>query len=70
MAVGFEGVERAYAIQAGREVRVLVRPEQVGEGATQQLAGDLARRIETDLEYPGQVKVTVIREQRATDYAR
>ncbi len=70
LAVGFEGVERAYAIQAGREVRVLVRPEQVGEGATQQLAGDLARRIETDLEYPGQVKVTVIREQRATDYAR
>jgi ribonuclease Y len=70
LAESFPGVERAYAIQAGREVRIVVKPEQVDDGATNQLARDIAERIEADLSYPGQIKVTVIREQRAVEYAR
>lgn len=67
---GFEGVERSYAIQAGREVRVFVVPEKVDDLAMHQLARDIAAKIESELQYPGEIKVTVIRENRAVEYAR
>ncbi len=70
LAQGFQGVDRAYAIQAGREVRILVRPDEINDGDTRDLARSIAERIEQDLAYPGQIKVTVIREQRAVEYAR
>ncbi|MFO7173479.1 MAG: ribonuclease Y [Bacillota bacterium] len=66
----FEGVEKAYAIQAGREVRVMVKPDRVDDYGTIKLSREIARRIENELEYPGQIKVTVIRESRAVEYAR
>jgi ribonuclease Y len=70
LAAGFEGVERAYAIQAGREIRVVVDAAAMSDALAESLAADLARRIERELEYPGQIKVTVIREVRATAVAR
>ncbi len=70
IAGGFEGVEKVYAIQAGREVRVFVTPERINDVAAQQLAKDIAKNIETDLQYPGEIKVNVIRETRVIEYAR
>lgn len=70
LATSFPGVEKAYAIQAGREIRVLVRPHEVDDLAAYRLARDLARKIEADLDYPGQIKVTVLRETRVVEYAR
>ncbi len=70
MADGFKGVGKAYAIQAGREIRVIVESEQIDDAASANLAGEIARKIEADMEYPGQIKVTVIREVRTVDYAR
>jgi ribonuclease Y len=70
LADSFEGVGKSYAIQAGREVRIIVKPEVVDDVMAAKLAHDIARRIETELEYPGQVKVTVIRETRAADVAK
>ncbi len=70
IAQGFAGVQETYAIQAGREIRILVRPEEVDDLAATELARDIARKVEDTLEYPGQVKVTVIREMRAVDYAK
>jgi len=70
LATSFPGVEKAYAIQAGREIRVIVRPNEVDDLAAYRLARDLARRIEADLDYPGQIKVTVLRETRVVEYAR
>jgi len=70
IALSFPGVERCYAIQAGREVRILVHPEAIDDVASSRLARDVVRRIEEELQYPGQIKVTVIRETRAVDYAR
>ena len=67
---GFKGVERSFAIQAGREVRVMVVPEQVSDDDMVLLARDLSKKIEAELEYPGQIKVSVIRESRAIDYAK
>lgn len=67
---GFEGVEKTFAVQAGREIRIIVKPEVLDDLASQRLARDMARRIEEEMEYPGQIKVTVIRETRATDYAK
>jgi ribonuclease Y len=67
---GFQGVEKTFAVQAGREIRVIVRPEQIDDLASMKLARDMARRIEEEMEYPGQIKVTVIRETRAVDYAK
>ena len=64
------GVETSYAIQAGREIRVMVKPEEVSEDQMVLLARDIAKKIESELEYPGQIKVNVIRETRAVDYAR
>lgn len=66
----FEGVERSFAIQAGREVRIIVRPETVNDDQMILLARDIAKKIETNLDYPGQIKVNLIRENRAIDYAK
>ena len=66
----FKGVEKCYAIQAGREVRVMVKPEQINDAQTLFLAKDIAKKIEEEMEYPGQIKVNVIREWRATEYAK
>jgi len=63
-------VEQCYALQAGREVRIIVRPEEIDDLAALQLARDIARKIEETMQYPGQIKVQVIRETRSTDYAR
>jgi ribonuclease Y len=70
VAGSFKGVNQSYAIQAGREIRILVRPDSVDDLATIQLSKDIARKIEEMLEYPGQIKVTVIRETRAVDFAK
>lgn len=70
IANSHKGVERTYAIQAGREVRVMVSPEVVDEATTTVLAHDIAHQIESEMQYPGQVKVVVIRESRAVDYAK
>jgi ribonucrease Y len=70
IATSFQGVERCFAIQAGREVRVMVNPEDVTDGAMTQLSESIARRLEEELQYPGQIKVIVIRETRAVDFAR
>ena len=66
----FPGVDKSYAIQAGREVRIMVKPEEVSEDNMLLLAHDLARKIESELEYPGQIKINVIRETKAVDYAK
>jgi ribonuclease Y len=70
IADGFTGVEKTYAIQAGREIRIIVSPEKVSDAEAAQLAAEIARTVQDQLDYPGQVKVTVIRETRAVDYAR
>ena len=67
---GFKGVEKCYAIQAGREVRVMVKPEQITDAQTLFLAKEIAKKIEQEMEYPGQIKVNVIREWRATEFAK
>ena len=66
----YPGVEKAYAIQAGREVRIMVKPEEVSEDNMILLARDVAKKIEAELEYPGQIKVNVIRETKAVEYAK
>lgn len=70
IADSFEGVEKAYAIQAGREIRIIVKPERIDDAGAAKLARDIVKRIEKELEYPGQIKVTVIRETRAIEYAK
>jgi ribonuclease Y len=70
LAQGYKGVEKAFAIQAGRELRVIVESEKLDDKATEQLSFDIANRIQTEMTYPGQVKVTVIRETRAVNYAK
>jgi ribonuclease Y len=66
----FQGVEKTYAVQAGREIRIIVKPGEIDDYAGAQLAREIAKKIEEELEYPGQIKVVVIRETRAVDYAR
>jgi ribonuclease Y len=70
LANSFEGVDRSYAVQAGREIRLIVKPEQVDDLGAARLANDVAKRIERDMEYPGQIKVTVIRETRVQEIAK
>ncbi|MDQ3460413.1 MAG: ribonuclease Y [Deinococcota bacterium] len=70
IATSFPGVEKSYAIQAGREIRIIVEPSKVDDASAVLLARDIANRIEQDMEYPGQVQVTVVRESRAVEYAR
>ncbi len=67
---GFKGVDKSYAIQAGREIRVMVVPEQVSDADMVLMARDISKKIESEMEYPGQIKVNVIRESRVTDYAK
>ena len=70
IATSFPGVEKSYAIQAGREIRIIVEPDKIDDASAVLLARDIAGRIEQDMEYPGQVQVTVVRESRAVQYAR
>jgi ribonuclease Y len=70
IANSFEGVSQSYALQAGREVRIIVKPEDIDDLATIRLSKDIAKKIEESMQYPGQIKVTVIRETRAVDYAK
>jgi ribonucrease Y len=70
IADSFEGVSKAFALQAGREIRIVVESDKISDEETVWLSKDIARRIENELEYPGQIKVTVIRETRAVEFAR
>ncbi len=70
IADDFEGVEKSYAIQAGREIRIIVKPDRIDDARATKLAYDIARKIEKELEYPGQIKITVIRETRSVEYAK
>jgi len=70
LANSFKGVSESYAIQAGREIRIIVRPNEIDDLATIQLSKDIAAKLEESMKYPGQIKVTVIREVRAEEYAK
>ncbi len=70
ISTSFDGVERAYAIQAGREVRVMVKPDAVSDEKMPYIAHEIAKKIESEMEYPGQIKVNIIRESRAYDIAK
>ena len=70
IAKDFPGVEKAFAIQAGRELRVMVKPEDVTDEGMKLIARDMAKRIQDEMKYPGQIKVNLIRESRAVDYAK
>ena len=70
IASSFQGVEKSFAIQSGREVRIMVKPEDITDEGTLVLAREIAKRIENELEYPGQIKVNVIRETRCTEFAK
>ena len=67
---GFKGVDKSFAIQAGREVRVIVVPDQINDDDMVLLARDISKQIEAELQYPGQIKVNVVRESRVVDYAK
>jgi ribonucrease Y len=70
IANSYPGVDKVFAMQAGREVRIMVKPEDVDDVAAQVLARDLAKRVEQELQYPGQIKITVVREIRSVEYAK
>ena len=70
LAESFNGVEKAYAIQAGRELRILINNEKIADSEVKDLARKIAKQIETDLRYPGRIKLTMIRETRIVEYAR
>jgi ribonuclease Y len=70
IAHSYKGVNQAFAIQAGREVRIIVKPEEIDDLASTKMAREIAKNIEETMQYPGQIKVTVIREMRAIDFAK
>ena len=70
MGRAFDGVEKCFAIQAGREIRIMVKPQSVDDVGATKMARDVSKKIEDTLTYPGQIKVTVIRESRSVEYAR
>ena len=70
IANSYKGVEKSFAVQAGREIRIMVVPEVVSDADMVIMARDISKQIESEMEYPGQIKVNVIRESRATDYAK
>ena len=70
VAGSFDGIDKTFAIQAGREVRIMVKPEVIDDDKMKILARDIAKKIENELDYPGQIKVSVIRENRTVDYAK
>jgi len=70
IAESFEGVEKSFAIQAGREIRVIVNNERIDDNRAKDVARDIAKRIEKELKYPGRIKVTLVRETRIVEYAR
>ena len=70
IADSFEGVEKSFAIQAGREVRIIVKPEKIDDNQMKLMARDIAKKVEDEMEYPGQIKVNVVRETRVIDYAK
>ena len=70
VANAFPGVDKSFAIQAGREIRIIVKPEEVDDLGASRMAKEISRRIQESLDYPGQVKVTVIRERRSVEYAK
>ena len=70
VARSFDGVERCFAIQAGREIRIIVQPDKVDDVSATTMARDIVKKIEETLTYPGQIKVTVIRESRSVEYAK
>jgi ribonuclease Y len=70
VANSFDGVEKSYAIQAGREIRIMVKPQQIDDVAAARMAREVAKKIEKELVYPGELKVTVIRETRSIETAR
>ena len=69
-STSYEGVEKSFAIQAGREVRIMVQPEKINDEKMVLVAREIAKRIETEMDYPGQIKVNLIRESRAIEYAK
>ena len=70
ICTSYEGVEKSFAIQAGREVRIMVYPDQINDEKMVIVARDIAKRIEDEMDYPGQIKVNIIRESRAVEYAK
>ena len=70
IATSFDGVDKSYAIQAGREVRIIVKPEKISDAQMTILARDVSKKVEEEMEYPGQIKVNIIRETRVVDYAK
>ena len=70
IADSFEGVDKSFAIQAGREIRIIVKPEKVDDNQMTLMARDIAKKVEDEMEYPGQIKVNVVRETRVIDYAK
>ena len=70
IAKGFSGVDKAFAVQAGREIRVMVKPEEVNDDGMKLIAREMAVKIQEEVKYPGQIKINLIRESRAVDYAK
>ena len=70
IATSFDGVEKSFAIQAGREVRIMVKPDRIGDGDMDFIAREIVKKIESDMEYPGQIKVNIIRETRTVAFAK
>ena len=70
IADSFEGVEKSFAIQAGREIRIIVKPEKISDDKMVVMARDIAKKVEDEMEYPGQIKVNLVRETRVVDYAK